>query len=206
LATHKKKPPLPWLKPALLLGGLSPLVLFLLRAARGTLSADPVAELLNQLGRLALIFLIASLVCTPLKTLAGWTWPIRVRRMLGVLSFVYALLHFLTYAVVDQGLALKVILEDISKRGFILVGFLAFLLLIPLTVTSTDGMVKRLGYARWKRLHQLAYVAGALGVTHFVLRVKADVSVPATYGVLLALLLGIRVVTWVRKRSPHPVR
>src|SRR5215216_1821047 len=117
--------PLPWLKPAVFAGSLMPLAALGIRACRGTLSADPIAYVLNQLGLLTLIFLIATLTLTPLRKLFGWTWPIRIRRMLGLFAFFYATLHFLTYAVVDQGLNVAAIWQDISKRNFILVGFLA---------------------------------------------------------------------------------
>jgi methionine sulfoxide reductase heme-binding subunit len=182
----------PWLKPGLLLGGLVPLALLCLRAARGTLGADPIAIALNQLGLLALIFLVASLAATPLKLTFEWTWPIRIRRMLGLFAFFYASLHFLLYAVVDQGLALGAIGKDIAERGFIAVGFGAYLLLIPLAITSTAAMTKRLGAARWKRLHRLAYLAAILAAIHFVWRVKRDLTQPAAYALVLAVLLFAR--------------
>ncbi len=192
--------PVPWLKPAVFTGSLVPLVSLLIRAARGTLSANPIAEILNQFGLLALIFLIATLTLTPLRRLFGWTWPIRIRRMTGLFAFFYATLHFLTYIGVDQSFHFRAILADILKRKFIFVGFAAFLLLIPLAITSTNGMVRRLGIARWQRLHRLAYVAPTLGVIHFVWRVKKDITQPATYGLVLAMLLAFRVMEAVRTR------
>jgi sulfoxide reductase heme-binding subunit YedZ len=193
-------PPLPWLKPAILVGGLAPLALFALEGVRGTLGANPVERVLNQTGLLALILLVASLACTPLKLAAGWTWPMRVRKLLGLLAFTYALLHFLTYAVVDQGLKPGVILEDIAKRPFITVGFLALVLLVPLAVTSTNAMVRRLGFPAWQRLHRLAYVAASLGVVHFFWRVKKDATEPLVYGAVLALLFALRLGEALRKR------
>jgi methionine sulfoxide reductase heme-binding subunit len=193
-------PPLPWLKPAVLVGGLSPLALLALQAAQGDLGANPIERVLNQTGMLALILLVASLACTPLKVVAGWTWPPRLRKLLGLLGFAYASLHFLTYVVVDQGLALGTILEDIAKRPFITVGFLALVLLVPLAVTSTHGMVRRMGFPAWQRLHRLAYVAASLGVVHFVWRVKKDLTEPLVYGGVLALLFAIRVAEALRKR------
>jgi len=193
-------PPLPWLKPAFLVGGLSPLALMALDFARGTLGANPIERVLNQTGMLALIILVASLACTPLKVVAGWTWPLRVRKLLGLLGFAYAVLHFLTYAVLDQGLRWSAILADITKRPFITVGFLALVLLVPLAVTSTNRMVRRLGFPVWQRLHRLAYVAVSLGVVHFVWRVKQDVTEPLIYGGVLALLFAIRLAEAVRKR------
>ncbi len=193
-------PPHPWLKPAVLVGGLSPLALLGLDFARGTLGANPVERVLNQTGMLALIILVASLGCTPLKVLSGWTWPVRVRKLLGLLGFFYASLHLLTYAVVDQGLAWGTLLEDVAKRPFITVGVLAWVLLVPLAVTSTNRMVRRLGFPAWQRLHRLAYVAVSLGVVHFVWRVKKDVTEPLVYGGVLALLFALRGAEALRKR------
>lgn len=200
-APRAAKPrPLPWLVPAVLTGALLPLPIMALRAARGTLGANPITEALNQLGLLALILLIASLACTPLKILFDWTWAIRIRKTLGLVGFAYAAIHVLTYAVLDQALAWGAILEDILERNFIAVGLCAFLLLIPLAVTSTSGMLKRLGFARWKRLHRLAYVAAGLGVVHFVWRVKKDLSEPLMYGMILAALLAVRALDYIRAR------
>jgi sulfoxide reductase heme-binding subunit YedZ len=191
----------PWLYPAVFTGALMPLAVLVVRAATGTLGAEPVAIALNRLGLVALVFLVLSLACTPLKIVFGWIWPIGLRKTLGLFGFFYACLHFLTYAVVDQGLKLGTILSDIAKRNFILVGFSAFVLLVPLAVTSTAAMLKRLGARRWKRLHALAYVTASLGVTHFVLRVKKDVSEPAVYGAVVAALLLVRIVSSLAKRS-----
>jgi sulfoxide reductase heme-binding subunit YedZ len=177
------------------------------------LGANPIAEAMNQLGLWGLVLLIATLACTPLKWLFGWNWPLAVRRLLGLCGFFTILLHFLTYLVLDQFFDVRAIVEDVIKRKFITIGFLAFVLLIPLAVTSTNGMVKRLGFPRWKRLHKLAYVATAAGVVHFIWRVKADYLVPGSYAAVLALLLGIRVLVWWRDRekpgrrpaAPHAV-
>jgi sulfoxide reductase heme-binding subunit YedZ len=182
----------PWLKPGVLVGSLVPLVSILYRAARGGLGANPVAEALNELGLTALIFLILSLACTPAKILFRVTWPIRIRRMLGLLAFFYASLHVLTYACVDQLGQLRAIFEDVTKRPFIAVGFAAWLILVPLAITSTAKMTKRLGAARWKRLHRLVYLATLLGVIHFVWRVKKDVSEPVVYGTIIGILLLVR--------------
>jgi methionine sulfoxide reductase heme-binding subunit len=195
--------PLPWLKPAVFTGSLVPLAAILVAAVRGELGANPIAEALNRLGLVALIFLIAALASTPLRALTGWTWPIRLRRMLGLFGFFYALLHLTTYAGIDQALSWRAILADITKRRFIFIGFAAFVMLIPLTVTSTAAAVRRLGFVRWKRLHRLAYLATALGVVHFVLRVKKDVREPLVYGAILGTLLLARVVLTLRSRLPH---
>ncbi|MFZ5471421.1 MAG: sulfite oxidase heme-binding subunit YedZ [Myxococcota bacterium] len=192
--------PLPWLRPAVFTGALVPLAAILLRAARGELGANPIAEALNRLGLVALVFLLLTLACTPMKPLFGWTWPARLRRMLGLFAFFYATSHVATYAGLDQVLDVGAIAADIAKRSFILAGFLAWLLMIPLALTSTDAMVKRLGFRRWKLLHRLAYLCAALGVVHFVLRVKADLTEPLLYGAVLAALLVLRLVGAARGR------
>jgi methionine sulfoxide reductase heme-binding subunit len=190
----------PWLYPGVFTGATLPLAVLLFRAVTGTLGAEPVAIALNRLGLLALIFLVLSLACTPLKIVFGWIWPIRLRKTLGLFGFFYACLHFATYAVIDQGLKPGPILKDILERKFILVGFSALVLLVPLAVTSTSKTLKRLGAARWRRLHRFAYLAASLGVVHFVIGVKKDVSEPAVYGAVLAALLAVRLVSFLAKR------
>jgi sulfoxide reductase heme-binding subunit YedZ len=181
-----------WLKPGVLLGGLVPLAYLARRFQTGALGADPVAAALNELGLSALVFLVATLACTPLKAVLGWTWPMRLRRMLGLFAFCYASLHVSLYAVVDQGFRLGAILADVSERPFITAGFAAFLLLIPLAVTSTNKMRRRIGPLRWQRLHRLVYVIGLLAALHFILRVKRDLDEPLTYAYIIAALLGVR--------------
>lgn len=193
--------PLPWLKPALWVGGTIPGAVIAAWAVTGALAANPIEAMLNRFGMLALIFLIGSLVCTPLKALFGWTWPLRIRRTLGVFAFVYAALHVSTYVGLDQMFDFAAIGEDLVKRNFILVGFLAFVLLIPLAATSTNAMVKRLGFVRWQRLHRLVYPAALLACIHFVLRVKKDLTEPGIYAGLLAALLLIRIVYALKKRA-----
>ncbi|MGH9367135.1 MAG: sulfite oxidase heme-binding subunit YedZ [Thermoanaerobaculia bacterium] len=193
-----------WLKPAVFLGSLTPLGAILLRAARGDLGANPIAQALNQLGLMALVFLIASLACTPVREILGWTWAVGLRRMLGLFAFFYALLHASTYAGLDQLLDLRALFSDVTKRKFIFVGFAAFVLLIPLAVTSTANAVRRLGFVRWKRLHRLAYLAGGLAAVHFIWRVKKDLTEPAIYAALLAILLLSRVFIVARERARRP--
>ncbi|MET0339763.1 MAG: protein-methionine-sulfoxide reductase heme-binding subunit MsrQ [Polyangiales bacterium] len=188
-----------WLKPGLLVGGLVPLVVLIVSALRGTLGANPIAEVLNQLGLLALIFLAASLAATPVKRLFGVVELARVRRMLGLFAFFYASLHLLTYALLDRFGELGTLLQDLAKRPFISVGFLAWLLLLPLAITSTRGMMKRLGFARWQRLHRLSYLAALLAVVHFIWRVKKDASEPLAYGAVILVLLATRVYTWLHR-------
>jgi len=195
-----RRPPLPWLKPGLFAGALIPLALLVWRAAHRTLGADAIAIGLNQLGYLALVFLMASLACTPLKILTGWTWPVRVRRMLGLFAFFYASLHLLTYVGIDQQLDWPVLWGDVTQRKFMVVGFLAFLCLVPLAWTSTNASVRKLGFERWKALHRLAYVAGVLAVVHFIWRVKSDLRVPMTWALILGVLFLVRIADGVRTR------
>jgi methionine sulfoxide reductase heme-binding subunit len=192
----RRAAPLPWLQPGIFLGGLVPLISIALRARNGELNADPIAQVENELGLTALIFLVASLACTPARRLWGWTWPTRVRRELGLFAFFYAMLHFLTYLVLDQGYDWQTILDDITKRPFITVGFLALVLLTPLALTSTTASIRRLGFRRWQRLHQLAYLAGVLAVVHFIWRVKIDLSQPFIYAAIVGTLLLVRLMVW----------
>ena len=170
------------------------------------LGPNPIAEGLNRLGLWTLILLLTTLACTPIKVVTGWKFPLRLRRMLGLTAFAYACLHFATYLVLDQGFDWAEIWKDIAKRKFITVGFLAFVLLIPLAVTSTNGMVRRLGFPRWKRLHRLVYLIGTLGVIHFVWRVKSDLRQPLVCAFVLAVLLLVRVVEAARAARAQPAR
>lgn len=196
----------PWMKPGVLVGGLFPLTVLIWRGYRGELGAEPVAAVLNQLGYLALTLLAATLLCTPVKIITGWTWSMRLRRMLGLLAFLYACLHFLTYIVVDQGLNFGRVTEDITKRKFILVGFLTLLVMIPLAITSTKKMVRRMGFARWKLLHRLTYVAGGLSVIHFVWRVKIDLREPLIFATIVGggLLLRAAHALQTRAKKQRP--
>ena len=170
-------------------------------ALQGDLGANPIADAMNRLGFWTLTLLLVTLSPTPIQIVTGWKWPLRLRRMLGLETFLYVCLHFAVYLGVDQFFDFAAIGKDIVKRKFITVGFAAFLLLIPLAITSTDGMVRRLGFVRWKRLHRLIYLAAALGVVHFVWRVKSDLRQPLIFGAALAILLGIRTL-----RTLHTLR
>jgi sulfoxide reductase heme-binding subunit YedZ len=196
--------PLDWLQPAVLTGSMAPFAAIVVRAARGKLGANPIATAMNQLGLLALIFLVACLACTPVKILTGKSWPIRLRKTLGLLAFFTALAHFLTYAMLDQGLAVGAILRDVTKRPFIAVGFSALVLLVPLALTSTKESLQRLGFARWKRLHRLVYVVAILAVVHFVMRVKADAREPYVWAAVLTLLFIVRLVDGLRIARKRP--
>lgn len=170
-----------------------PLALLGADALRGLLGANPIEAAMNRLGWWTLFFLLVALSPTPLRLVFGWTWPARHRRMLGLFAFAYACLHLAVYAGVDQFFDWRAIVADVTKRKFITIGMLAFALLVPLALTSTDRWVRRLGYVRWKRLHRLVYVAAVCGVVHFVWRVKADYLEPAIFALVLALLLLVRI-------------
>ena len=181
-----------WLPAAGWVVVLAPLALLAADAASHRLGANPIEAVLNRLGFWTLTFLALSLVPTPLRLWTGLAWPLRLRRRLGVAAACYALLHFSWYLGVDQFFDMQVVVADVVKRPFITVGFAALLLLLPLAITSTDGWVRRLGFARWKALHRLAYAAALLGVVHFAWRVKADRLKPTIFAVAIGLLLLAR--------------
>jgi methionine sulfoxide reductase heme-binding subunit len=188
-------------KPVLFLLCLLPLASLVLNAFEigGTsLGANPVEKIQDTLGQWGLRLLLITLAVTPLRDWFNAAWLIQLRRMLGVFAFFYVLLHFLTWLILDQDLYWAGILPDIARRPFITIGFLAFLLLIPLAVTSTNGMMRRLG-RRWKTLHRLIYAIVLLGVWHYYWQVKADVREPLIYLAIALVLLGWRM--WkVRRR------
>ncbi len=195
--------PLPWLKPGVFAGSLIPLAVTGWRGFHDQLGADAVAAALNQLGYLAFLFLTATLLCTPVRIASGWSWPVRLRRMLGLFAFFYASLHFLMYFTVDQSLNLRDIYNDIMKRKFILAGFLTLLILIPLAATSTNRMIRRLGFLRWKLLHRLSYLAGILASLHFIWRVKKDLTEVLIFCAILTFGFLIRIFkTWHQKYLP----
>jgi sulfoxide reductase heme-binding subunit YedZ len=172
--------------PATITGALVPFAVIAWRLLQHRLGANPIATALNQIGLLTLIFLCASLSCTPLKIAFGWSFPLRVRRTLGLCAFFSAVLHFLVYLVLDQGLDVAAVFRDVLERPFIALGFLGLVLLVPLALTSTKRSVARLGFRRWQLLHRSAYLIGLLGALHFYLRVKADHTQPILYGLILA--------------------
>jgi sulfoxide reductase heme-binding subunit YedZ len=167
------------------------LLLEVFNLAGMSLGANPIEELIHRFGFWGLRFLLITLAITPLRFLTGQNWLIRFRRMFGLFAFFYILMHFLTYAGLDQRFDLSAIFEDIVERPFITIGFAAFVLLIPLAVTSTNGMMKRLG-RRWQKLHRLVYLIAILGVWHFYWQVKLDILEPLVYIAILAVLLGYR--------------
>ena len=195
-----------YLVPAFVTGWLLALGQLGYRLARHQLGANPIATALNQLGLLALVLLVATLTCTPLRLALGWTWPLRVRRTLGLLSFFTALLHFALYLGADQGFDLGAVLADIIKRPFILVGFLALVLLVPLAWTSSKQAVRRLTFPVWQPLHRLVYPIALLGVLHFYLRVKADHTQPLVYLAIILVGFAIRLVAWRAKERSRRAR
>ena len=182
-------------KPFVFALALVPLALLVADTLRGTLGADPVAQLEHATGIWALRLLLVTLAITPLRTLTGWTALVRYRRMLGLFAFFYASLHFLIYLAVDLGGFWTQIFDEIAKKPFITVGFLAWLLLVPLAFTSTKGMMRRLG-RRWQALHRLVYLIGALAVLHFLWQVKWGETIaalePVVYAAVFAVLMLAR--------------
>lgn len=164
------------------------------------LGANPFEALTRESGEWTLRFLLVTLLMTPLRNILHQAWPLQLRRMLGLYSFFYACLHLLTYLWFDQFFDWQEITKDILKRPFITVGITAWLLLLPLALTSTNGMMRRLG-RNWKRLHRSIYLIAVLGVVHFIWLVKADLREPLIYAAILTLLLGYRVTRWWQKRT-----
>ena len=186
-----KMPSNAWQKPGLFILSLLPLVYLVVTVFADWLGANPIEALTRSLGDWALRFLLVTLAITPLRLFSGWSGWVRFRRMLGLFSFLYACLHLSSYIVLDQFFAWDEIWADIIKRPYITFGMSAFLLLVPLAVTSTKGWIRRLG-RNWQRLHWLVYPAAIGAVVHFYLMVKADIREPLIYGAILAILLGTR--------------
>lgn len=188
---------------------LLPLAALAYRAATGDLTPNPISFVTNWLGQWTFRLLLASLALTPLRVLFGMSWQISLRRLLGLFAFSYACLHFSVWILVDHFFNWDQMLADIVKRRYITVGMMALILLVPLAVTSTSRMVKRLGGANWRRLHRLVYVVGALAALHFLWLAKKGRTDQYAYAAILAVLLGIRV--WdavrraLRKRRPAGV-
>jgi len=166
----------------------------------GSLSANPIEDIQDRFGNWALRFVMIALAMTPLRRFTGWNWLVRFRRMLGLFAFFYVLMHFLTWLVLDQGLSMSAIVEDIAERPFITLGFTGLLLLTAMAVTSTAAARRRLG-RRWQQLHYGVYAVGVLAVWHYWWQVKTDIREPLLYAAILAVLLGVRLWhTWRRGR------
>ena len=200
------RPGFAWLKAAVFLAALVPLGMIAADALSGNLGANPVETILHHFGEWALRLMLVTLAVTPVRRLTGWNQAVRLRRMLGLFASFYAVLHLATYVVLDRSLLLEEVIEDLTDRPYIMVGFAAFTLLVPLAATSTNAMVRRLGGRRWRRLHRIVYVAAAGGVIHFWWLVKADVREPLIYAAVLALLLVLRlppVIPFLRALPPR---
>ncbi|MGA2244030.1 MAG: protein-methionine-sulfoxide reductase heme-binding subunit MsrQ [Verrucomicrobiota bacterium] len=188
-----------------LVNGAVPLALLAWDAYRHQLGANPENFAILTTGMMALIFLMLTMAVTPLRKLTGWNWLANLRRMLGLYAFFYAGAHFLLFFCLDRGFSVPGTLSEMVKRKFLIVGGLAIILMIPLAVTSTNGMIKRLGGRRWRALHRLAYLAAICGVIHYYMQVKADVRQPRVFAAVLTVLLAFRLLEYVRHRRPAPV-
>ena len=192
-----------------------PFALLIWRGFNGDLSADPLAEITNETGIWTLRFVVITLAITPVRRVSGWNTIIRYRRMLGLFAFFYGSLHFLTYVIADRFASLDfpdgfvawstvvnllaAIWEDVAKRPYITVGFIAFVSMIPLAVTSTAGWIRRLGGRNWNLLHRLIYLTGIAGATHYWWKVKADTLHPAIYAAIVTVLLGYRLALSIKR-------
>jgi sulfoxide reductase heme-binding subunit YedZ len=176
------------------LNALIPLAYLAYDGYRGQLGANPLEFFLRTTGVMTLTFILITLSITPLRKIFGWNPLIKYRRMLGLYAFFYALIHLITYSIFDKSLDVRAIAADVWQRPFIAVGMLAFTMLVPLAVTSTNGWVKRLGGKNWGRLHKLSYAIAVLGVIHFWMIVKSDVFYPAIFAFVVTVLLGYRLV------------
>jgi methionine sulfoxide reductase heme-binding subunit len=179
----------------------TPAVWLAVRTLTGRLGINPVEDLELTTGIWALRFLVFTLLVTPVRRVTGWNRIIQYRRMLGLFAFFYASVHFAIYIGVDQFFAFEFILKDVAKRPFITMGFTAFVLMIPLAVTSTKGWIRRLG-RRWQVLHRLIYVAGACAAIHYLWKVKVIIGSPVYYAVAVGLLLAFRLLWQLRSAKP----
>ena len=180
-------------KPLVFLLALVPVEYLGYRTYTNDLGVNPAETLQLETGGWALKFLLITLAITPLRRLTGWNRVIQYRRMVGLFAFFYACLHFLTYIVLDKSFAFDEMIADVAKRPFITAGFVAFVSMVPLAITSTKGWIRRLG-RRWQSLHRLIYVSGVAAAVHFVWKVKVAIGEPVYYAIAIAVLLGFRVV------------
>jgi sulfoxide reductase heme-binding subunit YedZ len=190
---------------------LLPAALLAQRALADDLGANPISFITLWLGDWTLRILLASLAMTPLRLLFGWSWPITLRRLLGLFAFAYAALHFLVWVLLDHFFTWGQMAEDLVKRPYITVGMAALLLMVPLAVTSTAGMIRRLGGTTWRRLHRLVYATAVCAVLHYLWLAKKANPEPYYYAAALLALLGVRAADWARRalargRAPAPAR
>ncbi|HLZ52961.1 MAG TPA: protein-methionine-sulfoxide reductase heme-binding subunit MsrQ [Verrucomicrobiae bacterium] len=193
-----------FIKLLILVNGAVPLALLIWDQSHNKLGANPQNFLILTTGMMTLIFLTLTMAVTPMRKITGLNWLIQFRRMLGLYAFFYGCLHFLCFFSLDRAFSVASTLTEMTKRKYLIVGGTALLAMVPLAVTSTNGMIKRLGGKRWRALHRLAYVAAIAGVIHFYMQVKADVRLPLVFAAVLAILLGYRLVNYWRQRKPVP--
>jgi sulfoxide reductase heme-binding subunit YedZ len=193
-----------WTKVAVFVSCLVPLGILVREGFTGGLGANPVEFIEHATGDWTLRFLAITLAITPLRKLLSLPLLIRYRRMVGLFAFFYGCLHFSTYLIFDQMLSLGGMWQDVMKRRYITLGFMGFVLLVPLAVTSTAGWIRRLGGRRWQRLHQAIYVSAVAGVIHYYWLVKSDIRQPLLYAGIIGVLLAWRLFTWMRARSREP--
>jgi len=191
------------IKPLVFIACLIPLARLVWFSLHDGLGANPIEFITRSTGTWTLTFLLITLSITPLRKLTRQPWLIQLRRMLGLYAFFYACLHFTTYIWLDQFFDLSAIYKDVLKRPFISIGFAGFVLLIPLALTSTNAIIKRLGGKNWQRLHRLVYLIAIGGAIHYWWLVKKDITQPAIYAAVLAALLGYRVAIWLRKNKEN---
>jgi len=193
-----------FIKLLILVNGLVPLALLIWDQSHNRLGANPQNFLILTTGMMTLIFLILTMAVTPLRKVTGWNWLIQFRRTLGLYAFFYGCLHFLCFFSLDRGFSVASTLTEMVKRKYLIVGGTALLAMAPLALTSTNAMIKRLGGKRWRALHRLAYVAAIAGVVHYYMQVKADVRQPLAFAAVLAVLLGYRLVVYLRRPKAAP--
>ncbi|HUC30166.1 MAG TPA: protein-methionine-sulfoxide reductase heme-binding subunit MsrQ [Candidatus Acidoferrum sp.] len=197
-----------YFKPVIFLACLGPLGILVWRGLHSLLGANPIETITHATGDWTLRFLLITLAISPLRRITRQYWLIEYRRMLGLFAFFYGTLHLMTYVWLDKFFAVHEMLADIAKRRFITAGMTAFVLMLPLALTSTRWSIRKLGGKRWQALHRLIYFSAAAGVIHYIWLVKADLRKPLEYAALLAVLLLYRVVAWVtsttRSRKPLP--
>ncbi len=193
-----------WIKVPVFLAGLVPALGLVWMGYKGELGANPVEFVTHGTGDWTLIFIVLTLAITPARKLLRQPALIRFRRMFGLFAFFYGALHFLIFVILDHSFDLGEMFKDVAKRPFITMGFTAFVLMVPLAITSTAGWIRRLGGKRWQWLHRLIYITAIAGVVHYYWLVKSDVRVPLRYAVIVGLLLLYRLVMWFRERSRPP--
>jgi sulfoxide reductase heme-binding subunit YedZ len=193
-----------FIKLLILVNGAVPLALLAWDQAHKRLGANPQNFLILTTGMMTLIFLTLTMAVTPLRKITGWNWLIQFRRMLGLCAFFYGCLHFLSFFSLDRGFSISSTLTEMLKRKYLIVGSTALILMLPLAITSTNAMIKRLGGKRWRALHRLAYVAAICGVIHYYMQVKADVRQPLVFAAVLSVLLAWRLVVYWQRPKPAP--